>query len=136
MAPFKPTKTNLVELLANVGPRKNFNIIKLDGDKYAVRVAKIHGRFPWHSHPHGDEGWLVWEGHMTINTEFGDVELKKGDFTVIPKGVKHSPIAHIDNTIVVIFNLTQLGMDLVDPNADLGGFELPEESKQQPGGRY
>ncbi|WP_010281001.1 cupin domain-containing protein [Bacillus timonensis] len=120
---------NLEELLAHQQPRKNFNIIKLDEEKYAVRVAKIHDRFPWHSHPHGDEGWLVWEGHMTIDTEEGSVELKKGDFTVIPKGIKHSPIAHIDNTIVVIFNLTKLGMDLVDENVDLGEFELPKESR-------
>jgi mannose-6-phosphate isomerase-like protein (cupin superfamily) len=125
----KVQAVNLEELLGPHGPRKNFNIIKLDDDNYAVRVAKIHGRFPWHSHPHGDEGWLVWDGHMTIDTENGSVELKKGDFTVIPKGIKHSPIAHIDNTIVVIFNLTQLGMDLVDENIDLGQFELPPESR-------
>jgi Uncharacterized conserved protein, contains double-stranded beta-helix domain len=129
MSAGKLTKTNIEELLAPHGPRKNFNIIKLDDDKYAVRVAKIHGRFPWHSHPYGDEGWLVWKGHMTINTEQGDIELREGDFTVIPKGLKHSPIAHIDNTIVVIFNLTKLGMDLVDPDADLGDFSLPEESR-------
>ncbi|SDJ14680.1 cupin domain-containing protein [Natribacillus halophilus] len=120
---------NLEDLLRNKKPRENFNIIKLDEGKYAVRVAKIHGRFPWHSHPHGDEGWLVWDGHMSITTEGGDIELKKGDFTVIPNGLLHSPIAHIDNTIVVIFNLTQLGMNLMNKDVDLGGFELPTESQ-------
>ncbi len=124
----KPTAINLEKTLENKLPRQNVNIIHLDG-MYAVRIAKIHGRFPWHSHPYGDEGWLVWEGRMTINTEAGDVELKKGDFTVIPKGLRHSPVAHTDNTTVVIFNLKKLGMDLVDPGADLGEFELPEESR-------
>lgn len=127
-SPQKPTTVNLEKTLESKLPRQNVNIIHLD-ETHAVRVAKIHGRFPWHSHPNGDEGWLVWEGRMTINTEMGDVDLEKGDFTVIPKGVKHSPIACTDDTTVVIFNLKQLGMDLVDPEADLGGFELPEESR-------
>lgn len=89
--PQKPTAANLERTLESKLPRQNVNIIRLD-ETYAVRIAKIHGRFPWHSHPYGDEGWMVWEGRMTINTEVGDVELEKGDFTVIPKGMKHSPI--------------------------------------------
>jgi mannose-6-phosphate isomerase-like protein (cupin superfamily) len=122
-------RTNIDELLAPLEPRKNMNIISLDDDNYSVRVAKIKGRFPWHSHPHGDEGWLVWKGRMRLESADRSVELGPGDFTVIPRGTVHSPIVLEEGTVVIIFNRTQLGMDLVDESVDLGGFELPPESR-------
>ena len=123
--------TNIDELLTPQPPRKNFNIIALDDEQYAVRVAKIEGRFPWHRHPHGDEGWLVWKGRLRIDSDERSVELGPGDFTVIPQGVVHSPLALEDGTLVIIFNRTQLGMELRDEAVDLGGFELPTESQER-----
>lgn len=119
---WKPTKTNLLELLAPHPPRRNFHVIALDKD-YTVRVAKTIGRFPWHSHPGGDEGWFIFEGRLAIHTAEGILELNRGDFTVIPRGVRHSPEALVPNTIVIIFNRRDLGMTLEDPSLDLGGFE-------------
>ena len=121
----QPTKTNLMELLAPHPPRTNFHVIAVDQD-YTVRVAKTVGRFPWHFHPHGDEGWFVFEGRLRIDTEDGSVELDRGDFTVIPRGMRHSPDVLVPNTIVMIFNKRHLGMVLDDPNADLGGFREEE----------
>jgi hypothetical protein len=51
------------------------------------------------------------------------LELNRGDFTLIPRGVCHSPEALVPNTIVIIFNRRDLGMTLQDSNVDLGGFE-------------
>lgn len=119
MAP--PQRINFLELLADHPPRTNFNVIRVDED-YSVRVAKVTGRFPWHFHPNGDEGWLVFEGRLRIDTELGSVELGRGDFTVIPRGMRHSPEALAAETSVVIFNRRDLGMVLDDPGADLGGF--------------
>ena len=128
---WKPTKLNLLELLAPCPPRTNFHVIAVDKD-YTVRVAKTVGRFPWHSHPGGDEGWFIFEGRLGIHTTEGILELNRGDFTVIPRGVRHSPEALVPNTIVIIFNCRNLGMTLEDPNVDLGGFaenDLTQESK-------
>lgn len=116
-----PKAVNLLETLNPHPPRTNFHIIRVD-ERYSVRVAKIQGRFPWHFHPNGDEGWFVFDGRMRIDTEAGSVELGRGDFTVIPRGARHSPEALIPETIVIIFNLRNLDMTLDDPNADTEGF--------------
>lgn len=117
-----PQKVNLIELLAPQPPRANFHVIRVDED-YSVRVAKIEDRFPWHFHPNGDEGWFVFEGAVRIDTENGSVELRRGDFTVISRGVRHSPEALTPGTTVIIFNQHDLGMVLDDPQTDLGGFQ-------------
>jgi mannose-6-phosphate isomerase-like protein (cupin superfamily) len=118
----KPTKINLLELLAPHPPRTNFHVIEVDKD-HTVRVAKTIGRFPWHSHPNGDEGWFIFEGRLGIHTTDGMLELNRGDFTVIPRGMRHSPEALVPNTVVIIFNRRDLGMILEDPSVDLGGFQ-------------
>jgi mannose-6-phosphate isomerase-like protein (cupin superfamily) len=128
MAPVR--KVNLLEVLANQPPRANFHVLKIDR-KYTVRVARTAGRFPWHYHPHGDEGWFVFEGRLRIDMEDGSVELGRGDFVTIPRGVRHSPDVLVPGTIVVIFNLRELGMVLDDAGADLGGFR--ESDLTQPG---
>jgi mannose-6-phosphate isomerase-like protein (cupin superfamily) len=119
MAPVR--KVNLLKLLENQPPRANFHVLEIDRN-YTVRVARTAGRFPWHYHPNGDEGWFVFEGRLRIEMEDGAVELERGDFTTIPRGVRHSPEALVPGTIIVIFNLRELGMVLDDPEADLGGF--------------
>jgi mannose-6-phosphate isomerase-like protein (cupin superfamily) len=128
MAPVR--KVNLLEVLANQPPRANFHVLEIDR-KYTVRVARTAGRFPWHYHPHGDEGWFVFEGRLRIDMEDGAVELTRGDFATIPRGVRHSPEALVPGTIVVIFNLRELGMVPDDPKADLGGFR--ESDLTRPG---
>ncbi len=114
-------KANLLDLLEGQPPRTNFHVMRID-ERYSVRMAKVTGRFPWHFHPNGDEGWFVFEGRLRIDSEAGSVELSKGDFTVVPRGVRHSPEALAPDTAVIIFNLRDLGMVLDDPEADLGGF--------------
>jgi mannose-6-phosphate isomerase-like protein (cupin superfamily) len=125
------TKTNIMALLAPHPPRTNFHVIQVD-EEYTVRVAKTIGRFPWHYHPHGDEGWLVFEGRLRIDTQDGSIDLERGDFAVIPKGMRHSPEALVPNTIVAIFNKRHLGMVLDEPQQDLGGFR--EEDISEAGG--
>jgi mannose-6-phosphate isomerase-like protein (cupin superfamily) len=118
-------KFNLDRLLEPHPPRTNFNVMHIDGG-YSVRVAKITGRFPWHHHPHGDEGWLVYRGRVRIETESGAVTLGAGEGTVVPKGLKHSPVAEEEGTIVVIFNLRELGMTLTEGEHTPPEFKIVE----------
>ena len=62
-------------------------------DGYHVKVAKVHGTFGWHAHPHEDELFQVLEGHLRIELEDGAVELDPGEVYVVPKGVRHNPVA-------------------------------------------
>ena len=104
---------DLHELLDDQPPRKNINVFHLDGD-YALRIAKIHDRFPAHRHPNGDEGWFVYRGRMRIDSRLGSVELQAGQGALVPKGVEHSPVCLDDETLVLVFNVRGLDIDPVD----------------------
>ncbi|HWB53665.1 MAG TPA: cupin domain-containing protein [Tepidisphaeraceae bacterium] len=118
----KPAKFNIEKILADHPPRTNFNVIQLDG-KYNVRIATVTGRFPWHHHINGDEGWLVWKGKLQIDVEGSEkIILDAGEGAMIPCGVKHSPLCLEEGTIVVVFNVNNFQHKFVEKDPDLGGF--------------
>jgi mannose-6-phosphate isomerase-like protein (cupin superfamily) len=67
-----------------------------------IMVVKFDGEFPMHKHPDTDDFFLVLDGHVTIETEEGNVELKAGELYVVPKGVMHRPIAHGEAKVMLI----------------------------------
>ncbi len=62
-------------------------------DDAYVKVAKVHGSLAWHHHEHEDELFYVLEGRLRIEMEDGSVDLDEGDLFVVPKGVRHHPVA-------------------------------------------
>jgi mannose-6-phosphate isomerase-like protein (cupin superfamily) len=70
-------------------------------DSY-VKVAKVHGTFGWHNHEHEDELFFILHGHLRIEMESGPVELGEGDMFVVPRGVKHNPVAEHECLIMLI----------------------------------
>ena len=75
-------------------------VAELD-DTY-VKVAKVHGSLAWHSHENEDELFYVLKGQLRIEMEAGAVELKEGDLYVVPKGVRHNPVAKDECHILLI----------------------------------
>jgi mannose-6-phosphate isomerase-like protein (cupin superfamily) len=61
-------------------------------DSY-VKVAKVKGTLAWHSHEREDELFLVLKGRLRIEMEDGAVELNEGQMFVVPKAVRHNPVA-------------------------------------------
>ena len=54
----------------------------------------MHGTFGWHAHADEDELFFILEGHLRIEIEAGEaVELDAGEMFVVPKGVRHNPVA-------------------------------------------
>ena len=75
-------------------------IAELD-DSY-VKVAKVQGTLAWHSHEHEDELFYILQGSLTIEMEDTTVVLREGDAFVVPKGVRHNPIAADECHIMLI----------------------------------
>lgn len=67
-----------------------------------VMVVKIKGAFPWHSHPDTDDFFMVIEGHVRIETEAGHHDLAPGEICVVPKGVRHRPVAENEAHLLLI----------------------------------
>jgi mannose-6-phosphate isomerase-like protein (cupin superfamily) len=75
-------------------------------DQY-VKVAKLLGELVWHSHDHEDEMFLVVSGRLRIQLEGADdVVLEPGQFYVVPRGVRHNPVAEEEVQIVLIETVT------------------------------
>ena len=70
-------------------------------DSY-LKVAKLLGTFGWHSHDDEDELFLVLAGQLRIEMEAGAVELTEGELFVVPKGVRHNPVAAAECLILLI----------------------------------
>ena len=71
-------------------------------DEAYVKVAKVKGTLAWHSHDNEDELFLILKGRLRIEMESGAVELKEGELFVIPKGVRHNPVAEEECHVMLI----------------------------------
>lgn len=58
-----------------------------------VKVAKVQGQFLWHHHEAEDELFLILKGSLRIEFEDESVTLKEGECLVVPRGVRHRPVA-------------------------------------------
>jgi mannose-6-phosphate isomerase-like protein (cupin superfamily) len=66
-----------------------------------VRLVKIQGEFVMHHHDNEDELFLVISGLLKM--DYGDkiVEINEGEFIIVPKGVKHRPIADTETHLLL-----------------------------------
>ena len=71
-------------------------------DDAYIKVAKVQGTLAWHSHDNEDEMFLVLEGRLRIEMEGSTVELGEGDMYVVPKGVRHNPVADEECLIMLV----------------------------------
>ena len=76
-----------------------------------IKVAKVLGDFPWHSHEHEDEMFLVLRGLLRIGraeVDGGPVSLRPGEFFVVPRGLRHNTSAAEETWIALIETTTTL----------------------------
>lgn len=71
-------------------------------DDCYVKVAKVHGSLAWHCHDGEDELFLVLQGALRIEMQDRVVDLATGELFVVPKGVRHNPIADEECLILLI----------------------------------
>jgi len=75
-------------------------VAELD-DSY-VKVAKVQGTLTWHSHANEDELFYILKGKLIIEMEDRTVVLHEGEAFVVPKGVRHNPIAENECHVMLI----------------------------------
>lgn len=64
---------------------------KLNGQ--LVKVAKFKDEFIMHRHENEDEMFLVLEGTLLMELDNKTLEIKAGEFVIIPKKTNHKPKA-------------------------------------------
>ena len=67
-----------------------------------VKLVKFKGEFVWHKHDEEDEMFLVHRGSFVMEFRDRTVQLREGEFLVVPRGVEHRPVA-IEEVEVVLF---------------------------------
>lgn len=70
-------------------------------DSY-VKLVKFKGEFVWHHHETEDEMFLVVKGNLVIKLRDRDVQLKEGEFLIIPHGVEHMPVAEDEVHVLLL----------------------------------
>jgi mannose-6-phosphate isomerase-like protein (cupin superfamily) len=77
-------------------------------DDAYVKVARLQGTLAWHSHEAEDELFFVLRGSLRIELEDGAVDLEAGQMWVVPKGVRHNPVADEECLVLLIERKTTL----------------------------
>lgn len=75
-----------------------------------IKVVRVAGEFPWHSHDREDELFLVLRGTLRIGraeADGGPVEVHAGEFFVVPRGVRHNTSTpHGSETLLALLEPT------------------------------
>ena len=66
-----------------------------------VRLVKVQGVFPWHSHPDAEEMFLVWKGRFRVEFRDRIENLEPGQFIVVPRGVEHRTAADEEAEVMI-----------------------------------
>ena len=66
-----------------------------------VRLVKVQGTFPWHSHAEAEEMFLVWKGRFRVEFRDRTVALGPGQVIVVPRGVEHRTAADEEAEVLI-----------------------------------
>src|SRR5215510_4677239 len=85
-------KVNLAEKFAQFHEHWRPKVVgELNGQE--VKLVKFKGTFVWHHHEVEDELFLVIRGCFRVEFRDRTVELRAGEFLIVPYGVEHRTVA-------------------------------------------
>ena len=99
------TPVNVESCFEDVTELWSPKVIGRVNDQY-VKIARLQGEFVWHAHEGEDELFLVIRGSMRIQLEDGEITLGPGEFVVVPRGVRHNPVAAEECWVMLIETVT------------------------------
>ena len=88
----RPEVLSLAQLAATLTEYWSPKVVAEIDDSY-LKVAKVKGTLAWRSHDEEDELFIVLHGQLRIEMSDRSVELGPGQAFVVPRGVRHNPIA-------------------------------------------
>lgn len=66
-----------------------------------VKLVKVQGVFPWHSHADADEMFLVWQGEFRVEYRDRVVRAGAGEMVVVPRGIEHRTAADAEAHVLI-----------------------------------
>lgn len=73
-----------------------------------IKLVKFQGEFVWNKHENEDELFLVVDGEFKMEFRDHTIELKQGEFLIIPRGVEHRPVAEKEVSVLLFEPATTL----------------------------
>ncbi|KAK8023659.1 RmlC-like cupin domain-containing protein [Apiospora rasikravindrae] len=104
-----PSPTSIPKTFSSFTEHWSPRLVAAVNDQH-VKIAKIDGAFIWHAHPDSDELFYLLAGELTLElerkknddeTEVEEVVMQVGDMFVVPKGVRHRPVARQAHIMMV-----------------------------------
>lgn len=100
-------KINVPEKLALFHDHWNPRVVgELNGQH--VKLVKFSGEFVWHKHDEEDELFYVLRGGFRMEFRDRTVELREGEFLIVPRGVEHRPVADEEVSVMLFEPATTL----------------------------
>ena len=96
----KPEKINLAEKFALINEHWRPKTIG-ELNEQEIKLVKIKGEFPWHKHEREDEMFLAVKGNFRLEFRDKTIELKPGEFVIVPRGTEHRPVADEEAEILL-----------------------------------
>lgn len=95
-----PEKIALTEKFAGFSEHWRPKIVAaLNGQE--IKLVKVLGTFPWHSHADSEELFLVWRGQFRLEFRDQVLVLNPGEMAIAPRGVEHRTAADKEAEVVV-----------------------------------
>jgi mannose-6-phosphate isomerase-like protein (cupin superfamily) len=109
-------KVNLIEKLRQITRVWSPTVVGELNGQY-VKLVKFENEYVWHKHDVEDELFYVIGGRLNIELRDRTVELKPGEFFIVPHGVEHKPVALPTAEILLFEPATTLNTGDASANA-------------------
>jgi len=97
----KLEKLNVFEAVRELERPFSVMAIATVGDMlFSIYICQ--GTLEWHSHLDNDELFWVCEGTISLESEWGDVQLRPGELAVVPKGVRHRSSSGVRTSVLLV----------------------------------
>src|SRR5947209_3865237 len=100
-------KVNIAEKLSKFSDYWNPRVVG-DLNNQQVRLVKLKGPFVWHKQDDEDEVFFVFMGVLNMEFRHKTVTVNEQEFTIVPRGVEHRPVANEEVSLMLFEPATTL----------------------------